>query len=397
MPQTPQSNDRRNFLFRSGAAIGGFLVNPTAGVLGLVAATLATKNSDQDEADPAKITLRPLLRSAAPIDGLGRPFGGRIAALSLLEAPQALQKGDASARFVLVAGHDSGPVSLSAFEVAREARGWNHFVGSHCNRTYGVATPVPLDGARLQQDAPLFREQVMAKGLGPVRATLATPWNTVLCAETSPSDGGDPDFGWLVEINPYTGSLIKRLSLGRIFPVAFAYRAEAGQPFVLYILGGASPERRHLFKFVSHQRFDAKHLQANALLLVMGELSVADVDKGEWRALTSGLSAADWVTRLRGLSEAADLPSPLAGVTELRALEGELVLESASGRTILADAEPFSPGGALRIRREPSKPEEKIESPEARAALAVRASSAYFVVEHAGDGSIVYSRERIGG
>lgn len=378
------NDDRRKFLLQSGAAVGGFLLNPTAGVLGLVAATLAQKNASDEsnaKAAPGARTKRPLLRSAAPIDTAGRPFGARVASLSALQVPQALQKEDEAGRFVLVCGHESGPISLSTFEVVRSKRGWDHAVGSHYNRTFSRLTQVPIDGARLSAESSLYRHQAMLSGLGPARSSLTTPWNTVLIAE----GGEGNDFGWVAELNPFTGSVIKRFSLGRLQALGLAQWTQSGSPYVLYALGGASGERMFLYKFVSHQRFDAKHLTANATLLSMGELYVADLEKAEWQPLSNGLDSNHWKALMQTPAAVTGSLKPLLFPYAFHVIEGSLLVLQDTEVTVVKERGLPHESAGFALERETGSPEKyaSLAKPELNAGQ--------FGVEHDGDQSIVFS------
>lgn len=325
------TDDRRKFLKQSGAALGGFLINPAAGLLGLMAAGAATsqKEFSKERGDKTADSWRSILRTGAPINSVGHAFGGRLSSLHSFQMPEALQKNETGGRYVVVATHASPPIGISTFEVAKTKRGWDHVVAGRSNRIFSIQSPVALDGARLKS-GPLFRHQTLVAGVGRISCASATPWNTVLCAESASSEG--QDFGWVVEINPLNGVVVKRFSLGRTEPLGLLTVAESARRYVVYMLGGPSVEQIYLYKFVSHQRFDAMRFDVNSQLLVIGELSVARIDSApeknhEWISLTAGLSNDDWLRVMQSPAEAAaQVGSSVAGAHALVRDAGALVL-----------------------------------------------------------------------
>lgn len=325
--------DRRKFLTQAGATIGSFLASPRLGIMAALGGFLATADSNTasakqgEKASQRRKTLQ--LRSGDPINAQGEPFGGTITGFVLSAKPAA----QADSRVLLTIGHegrglDGKLAGVSVLEFAKSAEGqWRHEISSHLNRRWHQATPTPLEGARLNSaDGKMHRLQRLESGVGEINQVSLLPWNTVLCTERD---------GWVVEVNPLTGVAIKRASLGKVGAVAALVLESAGNPLVVYLLG------TRLFKFVSHQRFDARLMQANSQLLQIGELYVADFQDSSWRPLTEKLGAAEWERNIEQPDSACEMPERLAGERlELAWADGSrraLVVSSGSQRLVIED------------------------------------------------------------
>ena len=327
-------DDRRKFLKQSGAALGGFLINPAAGLLGVFAAGAVPSKKETPQELPYR--WQPLLRSGSPINGAGHAFGGRLSSLTAFQSPQALQKEEVGGRYVVVATHSSPREGISIFEVVKTKRGWDHVVSGRTNRVFSRQTSVPLDGGCLVSGGSLFRHQALLDGVGSVACSATTPWRTVLCAEspsvTAGENAGVDNSGWVVEVNPLTGVAVKRLSLARVQAVGLVTVSEPARRYVVYMLGGPSSEQMYLYKFVSHQRLDAMRFDANSQMLLIGQLSVADLEKHEWITLTANLSGEKWLQVMSAPAEAAaQVVAPVRGA---HALTGDGL-----GLALVCDAE----------------------------------------------------------
>lgn len=366
--------DRRNFLFRSGATLGGLLASPRLGMLAAVGGAIAASEEASSSASQAKFQAqeeRLLLRSGEPINTRGQPFGQQVTAAVTLAAPTAKQ----GERLFFVAGHGSSKsfvedaaqdataerlrlrgtgISIVEFQFDPQKKTWRHIVGSLHNRRWDGETAIPLEGARLGSDGKLFREQSLLAGTGEISAMVALPWQTVLAAERE---------GWLVEVNPATGLAVKRFSLGRLGAISLAVDARPGEPIAIYALGS-----RCLFKFVSHQRFDARLVQANASVLMIGELFAADFAQSRWVPLTRGLSMEEWSELLPRVAEAGNPPAPLETLSVLEnpralAIQAQsLVINTATETIAIQDlGETFTP-----TRRASCSPTTQPGAPELR-------------------------------
>ncbi|MBI3554687.1 MAG: DUF839 domain-containing protein [Deltaproteobacteria bacterium] len=297
--------DRRKFLFQSTATVGGLLASPRLGLLAVAAGAMAGTLAQDSDSPRSENPPRPLLRSGEPINSRGHPLGHGIAALTTVSVPTAAP----GTRIFAVVAHGQArtdcneriarrSVGFSTLEFTRENGRWQHEVASVHNRRWDLETPIPIEGARLVADQAAYRVQEMQPGTGCVNTVAATPWQTVLCGERD---------GWVVEVNPLSGHAVKRFSLGRVGARSIELVAKPGMPVAVYLLGDS-----HYFKFVSHQRFEARQIQVNSSILLIGELSVADLAAGQWVALTADLKDEAWAAQLREPLCAPNLPAPFS-------------------------------------------------------------------------------------
>ena len=330
--------DRRKFLQSSGTSLAGFLINPTAGVVGAFAAGFVSANpnanpgKEQQQLELSQLKSKVLIRAREAVDTAGRPFGEEISEFLLLDGRDVLEKD----RTIAVVAHDKirqsdnlnlvrSSIGLATIEFEKTERGWQHAVAGPLNRTWNATTPVPMEGARLIPEKPASWHQVLTCGVGPVEKLTTTPWQTVLAVESGATETLDSlqiapeqrnDFGWVIELNPFTGSAIKRFSLGRVEPKAILPVARPGQPLAVYLLG-----RGQLFKFISHQRINKNQQNANVTTLVIGELYVANFAQSKWISLTQDLNPEAWRERMLHPYHAPMLPEPRELGAELRLLE----------------------------------------------------------------------------
>lgn len=95
-------------------------------------------------------------------------------------------------------------------------------------------------------------------------------------------------FGWIVEVDPLNSHKppVKRTALGRFAHEAASPIVAANGKVAVYM--GDDDKFEYVYKFVTAQRFDAKHPAANADLLDQGILYAARFDangRGEWLPL----------------------------------------------------------------------------------------------------------------
>lgn len=311
--------DRRSFLKNSGGWLGGFLINPQMGVIGAIAAgAAAIASSDSDATtDSLERARRTLLRAGEPINSRGEPFGSSISGIATVALPDA----NKDSRLIAVVSHEH-PVQNQIHNVSRRSTGissiefersksggWRHVVESSRNKRWDAVTPMPIDGMRLSNvpERPAFRHQAMTSGVMGVSCAASTPWNTVLCGEgnaqaaasTLGLEMNSSEFGWVVEVNPVTAQAVKRFSMGRINPISILTLAMAGKPTIVYLLG-RDQERERLFKFISHQSYNAKQLNLNSSAFVIGNLFVADIDSGNWISLSPDLESSEsWLALMQ--------------------------------------------------------------------------------------------------
>lgn len=298
------NEDRRSFILKSGAGLGGFLASPRMAVLGalsLLAGSTEMKNSNAAASNPVLWRKRRLLRSGEPLNTAGQPLGYGVSGIAVVSLPDAVP----GHRVAVILTHEKGraqgdqsflksDVGISVVELERQPKGWAHVIASAHNRRWDATTSIPLVGTRLVTEKPSITHQQMTVGSFGVSCIRPLPWGTVLCGEgrfESRFGGGSSkeSHGWVIEVNPRTGHAVKWLSLGRTSPVSIAVQAVSGQPVTVYMLGNQG----HLFKFVSHQRFDGHQPMSYHSTLAIGELFI--LENQVWRSLTAGLSEEQWL------------------------------------------------------------------------------------------------------
>jgi secreted PhoX family phosphatase len=231
-------------------------------------------------------------------------------------------------------------LGVSVVEIVRAKGGWRRVKDSRFNRRITADTPVEIGG--IARGSALMRTHADPSGtraLGTFSGCAGgeTPWGTYLTAEENIQDffanfaaleadeKADPfvvaahsrwrmwsknspncwevtdarfdltrepnepfRFGWIVEIDPRRPDKapVKRTSLGR-----FAH--EGASPIVgktgrVSVYMGDDDKFEHVYKFVSHERFDANNADGNRDLLDTGTLYVARFDangSGRWLPL----------------------------------------------------------------------------------------------------------------
>lgn len=183
--------------------------------------------------------------------------------------------------------------SLVHIKKNKKTKRWEYVKNSIFNRRVSGLTEIP------------FANGVSILGRTSAMGTLGncaggkTPWNTILTCEenydlfygeTKLKDGNPYHFaseyswenyynnppehyGWVVEINPYTGQAKKHTSMGRMaHECATTTRAKNGK---VVVYTGDDTAGEHLYKFIS----DTDNS------LDTGQLYVANLEKGEWVSL----------------------------------------------------------------------------------------------------------------
>lgn len=347
MTDNSTNNDRRKFLLQSGGALGGLLASPSTGLMALLGGALAagalssetssSECTDIDTNTSKSSGPKPLLRAQEPMNAQGAPFGYSVSGIATFPIPAA----KAGQRLIIIIGHDKPrpdceerfarrSVGVSSLEVVFDSdrKSWRHEIMSHHNRRWDLTSEIAVEGGYIHPDQPLFRFQSVEQGLRSVQCVVGTPWGTALCAERD---------GYLVEINPLSGFVVKRLSLGRIDARELVIIAKPGQPLCIYALGS------RLFKFISHQRYEARLQQANSQLLVLGELLVADLKQSKWISVSKNVYNDDWVKRLQNIEDLPGLPEKFEDQRGLRR-QGQsqnsfdtLILDVAGRQSLIID------------------------------------------------------------
>ena len=183
-------------------------------------------------------------------------------------------------------------VGGSIFEVVKNNNTWSVNKTSEYNRRLSAKTKIPF------ANKTTVMEQDYAIGTLANCAGGKTPWNTFLtCEENYDSFYGERNrktneiipskynydwfkfynyppehYGWVVEIDPYTGNAQKHTNLGR-FAHECATCVTSKDKVVVY--SGDDKNDEHLYKFVSDSKTDLKS----------GTLYVANIEQGIWLPL----------------------------------------------------------------------------------------------------------------
>lgn len=195
-------------------------------------------------------------------------------------------------------------VGFNILHIRRENGAWQLVADSEMNRKYDAIGPIiPLTG-------PVAGAPVVG-GVTEVVGSLAncsggqTPWLTALSCEenyqlfygedsivqvdvgTNYRWADDPDtvqmpehYGWVVEVDPYSGEAKKRTAMGRFHHENVAITIGDSGRVVGYMGDDARDEV--VYKFVSDRAYDPNNREANLDILESGTLYAADFGSGSW-------------------------------------------------------------------------------------------------------------------
>lgn len=182
-------------------------------------------------------------------------------------------------------------VGGSILEVEKKEANWEIVKDSKFNRRLDATTEIPF-----AWDQPIAGSKV-AIGTMANCAGGKTPWGTFLtCEENYDSFWGELDrkgnktpsewlkwetvyprsphhYGWVVEVEPFTGKAKKLVSLGRCSHECAAVTKSKSGKVIAYTGDDANDE--HLYKFIS----------SSSDSLERGKLYVASLEKGQWISL----------------------------------------------------------------------------------------------------------------
>lgn len=185
-------------------------------------------------------------------------------------------------------------MGCTLLHVQKTDQGWTWIPNSRYNRRITSRTPIPF-----QKGYKIFGSDV---AIGTVMncAGGITPWGTVLtCEENYDNVYGEATFenkvrqfvpvdkyrwfdhfplppehyGWVVEIEPFTGKAIKRVALGRFEHECATIKLSKNKKPVVYM--GEDRRGGYLYKFIGSKPGS----------LEVGTLYVADTEKGRWLPL----------------------------------------------------------------------------------------------------------------
>lgn len=198
---------------------------------------------------------------------------------------------------------EKATVGLSVVHLRRIDGVWTVVADSTLARKFDANTPVQFVGA--------VAGAAVVNGASEVVGTLAncsggqTPWLTALsCEENYQSYYGEDSvnevdmastylwlndaanahppehYGWVVEVDPFGGSIKKLTGLGRFRHENVAIAIGKSGKVVAYMGDDARDEC--VYKFVSENSYDASNREANLNILETGTLYVANFSNGRW-------------------------------------------------------------------------------------------------------------------
>jgi secreted PhoX family phosphatase len=197
---------------------------------------------------------------------------------------------------------EKAAVGVCSVHIRKEGDKWVVVADSDRARRYDATDPIQFAGPVAGAD--------VVNGATEVIGTLAncsggqTPWLTGLSCEENYQDyfgedknaessgygwleaganesGQIPEhYGWVVEIDPYSGTATKRTALGRFRHENVAIGIGASGKVVAYM--GDDKADSCVYKFVSEGTYDAENRDANLNILDTGTLYVANFQSGTW-------------------------------------------------------------------------------------------------------------------
>ena len=252
-----------------------------------------------------------IISTLEPLSRLGEPFGARVNTFSCIENTQdqifvvfghqgeyEFQPGILRDEQIRNLSKYAGGVSV--LEISRRGRHspWRLNAQSSVNRRIYSGIECALYGSRTNDGN---TEDFSEKTTAPQEFTsmLATPWQTVLAL-------GAAD-GWMAEINPVSGTLLQRFSLGKTSACACQILTAPGKPVRVY----STDRDSGFWRFTSEQKFEARLMSFNQRILDGGLLE-KQID-GKWCSQAVG-DYAEWVDSLKNFRK--DMLQTGAGVDD---------------------------------------------------------------------------------
>ncbi|MFB9327296.1 PhoX family phosphatase [Paenibacillus aurantiacus] len=144
-----------------------------------------------------------------------------------------------------------------------------------------------------------------------------TLWNTVLSCEENFSETAaaskltDTHYGWVVEIDPFDKTFLKKhTALGRFNHENTAMGLAADGRVVVYM--GDDKKDACVYKFISKGKYNASAGRANSALLEEGTLYVANLKTGKWAPVTL-----EEVKKSKTYAEKADVQKKFASLGDV--------------------------------------------------------------------------------
>lgn len=190
-------------------------------------------------------------------------------------------------------------VGFSAVHLRRTGDGpWEIVTDSDFARRFDATTPIGFTGPAAGDTSEVIGTLANCSG-------GQTPWMTALSCEENYQDyygedsvnENDPEdgygwgvdtataqlpehYGWVVELDPYTGVANKRTAMGRFRHENVATTIGASGKVVAYM--GDDSRDECVYKFVSDGTYDPNNRDANLNILETGTLYAANFGRGQW-------------------------------------------------------------------------------------------------------------------
>ncbi|MUT68725.1 DUF839 domain-containing protein [Paenibacillus sp. NEAU-GSW1] len=179
---------------------------------------------------------------------------------------------------------------MSVIEIFRDEKGtWQMDINSSYARRINGYTKFDLTGPAKGITA--LKGATTAVGTFANCSGGVTLWNTVLSCEenfaetAAASSLTDTHYGWVVEIDPFDKTYLKKhTALGRFNHENTAMGVAADGRVVVYM--GDDKKDACVYKFVSKDKYKESLGRGNAVLLEEGTLYVANLKSGKWMPVT---------------------------------------------------------------------------------------------------------------
>ncbi|VTR18575.1 Predicted phosphatase [Actinobacillus pleuropneumoniae] len=179
---------------------------------------------------------------------------------------------------------------MSVIEVYRDEKGvWKmDTTSTHARRINGFSK---FDITGPAKGIPALKGATTATGTFANCSGGVTLWNTVLSCEENFEDTAavsnlpDTHYGWVVEVDPFDKSFLKKhTALGRFNHENTAMGLAEDGRVVVYM--GDDKKDACVYKFISKNKYDKSKGRANSALLEDGTLYVANLKSGKWQPVT---------------------------------------------------------------------------------------------------------------
>jgi secreted PhoX family phosphatase len=197
---------------------------------------------------------------------------------------------------------EKAAVGINTVHIRKVDGKWTVVADSELARRYDATDPIQFSGPVAGTD--------VVNGATEVIGTVGncsggqTPWLTGLSCEENYQDyygedknsdssgygwleagandqGQIPEhYGWVVEVDPYSGTAVKRTSMGRFRHENVAIGIGATGKVVAYM--GDDKADSAVYKFITEAAYDAVNRDANLNILDSGTLYVANFQRGTW-------------------------------------------------------------------------------------------------------------------